>query len=494
LTGTFRTLRALSSAAALLAAMLLAGCETDGSSQIPARALQPLSAGMKAEIERKQMPMTSPILVRIFKEEAELEVWKQTSDGRFALLKVYPICRWSGELGPKVKEGDRQAPEGFYQITPGLMNPNSNYYLALNLGFPNTYDKANDRSGAFLMVHGDCSSRGCYAMTDEQMGEIFALGRDSFQGGQKSFQVQAYPFRMTALNMAKHRNSPHMDFWRMLKVGYDHFDVTRQEPKVDVCEKRYVFNAQSPNGAPLNFSARNRCPAYQVDPQIASLIQQKQADDDQQFTAYASRNVPTAPIRTGADGGMHPTFVAKLKPKKLMDGVFNSEPKIAGARPGTIPSHVNPPRNIDLGDTTTASVSTGDAGQAQDTPAGSGASEPVVATPRTAPAAAPAQSAKPSALARVGQFLGWRTADVTASAPPKPAATAPMPSSRPVAETKPKPAPQPRHVARAPAAAPAPQPAQTAAAAPAAPAVMSGAVTPTPMSTSSFDSRWGASR
>ena len=61
--------------------------------------------------------------MRIFKEEAELEVWKEDKTGRFALLKTYPICRWSGELGPKVKEGDRQAPEGFYTITPALMNP-----------------------------------------------------------------------------------------------------------------------------------------------------------------------------------------------------------------------------------------------------------------------------------------------------------------------------------------------------------------------------------
>ena len=125
------------------------------------------------------MSKESPILVRLFKEEAELEVWKQDRDGHFALLKTYPICRWSGELGPKIKEGDRQAPEGFYTITPGLMNPNSNYYLAINMGFPNAYDKANGRTGNFLMIHGDCSSRGCYAMTDEQIAEIYALARES---------------------------------------------------------------------------------------------------------------------------------------------------------------------------------------------------------------------------------------------------------------------------------------------------------------------------
>jgi murein L,D-transpeptidase YafK len=192
--------------------------------------MQPLSERMLADIENRNMAKESPILVRIFKEESELEVWKEDKTGRFALLRTYPICRWSGELGPKIKQGDRQAPEGFYTITPGQMNPNSNYYLAINTGFPNAYDRANDRSGAFLMIHGDCSSAGCYAMTDEQIAEIYSLARESFFGGQKSFQISAFPFRMTPLNMAKHRNSPHMAFWRMIKQGYDHFEVMRLEP------------------------------------------------------------------------------------------------------------------------------------------------------------------------------------------------------------------------------------------------------------------------
>jgi len=131
--------------------------------------MQPLSERTLGELEAKNMEKDSPILVRIFKEEAELEVWKPDRSGRFALLRTYPICRWSGQLGPKIKQGDRQAPEGFYTITPGLMNPNSNNYLAINTGFPNAYDRANGRTGAFLMIHGDCSSSGCYAMTDEQI-------------------------------------------------------------------------------------------------------------------------------------------------------------------------------------------------------------------------------------------------------------------------------------------------------------------------------------
>ena len=142
------------------------------------RAQAPLSEKTLAEMASKNMDKESPILGRIFKEEAEMEIWKQNRDGQFELLKTYPICRWSGDLGPKKKEGDRQAPEGFYTITPGQMNPNSSYYLAFNTGFPNAYDRAMGYSGSELMVHGDCSSRGCYAMTDEQIQEIYALARE----------------------------------------------------------------------------------------------------------------------------------------------------------------------------------------------------------------------------------------------------------------------------------------------------------------------------
>jgi len=154
------SLRVVATSAALACAFALAGCYGDEGYQLPAKAMKELSPEMLALLQQKNMPKESPILVRVFKEESELEVWKQDSTGLYQLLRVYPICRWSGELGPKKVEGDRQAPEGFYSITPGLMNPNSNYYLAINMGFPNAHDKANGYSGGFLMIHGDCSSRG----------------------------------------------------------------------------------------------------------------------------------------------------------------------------------------------------------------------------------------------------------------------------------------------------------------------------------------------
>jgi murein L,D-transpeptidase YafK len=404
--------RSLLAAAAIGVAVALAGCDTESNSGVTGRHMQPLSERMLADIENRNMTKESPVLVRIFKEEAEFEVWKQDRTGRFALLRTYPICRWSGELGPKIKEGDRQAPEGFYAITPGLMNPNSNYYLAINTGFPNAYDRANGRSGGLLMIHGDCSSRGCYAMTDEQIAEIYGLARESFFGGQKSFQIQAYPFRMTPLNMARHRNSPNMAFWKMLKEGYDHFEVTRLEPKVDVCEKHYVFDAQSSG----KFSPADKCPAYRVPQGLASAIREKQRRDEIQTAELIARGTPTVPARLGVDGGMNPTFLSAVR----SHGGPGATIRTAS---GTIPAHVNPPAGS-LESTTgstfslasseskpsqvqvaSAAPSTGGIGGFFSNLFGPGRESPSVdahGTPATAPPQAKQQPAKPAQTAAAG--------------------------------------------------------------------------------------------
>jgi murein L,D-transpeptidase YafK len=493
-TGWARTLLA---SAAIAAAVALAGCETDGgmSPTVAAKAMAPLSADMMTLLDQKNMPKESPILVRIFKEESELEVWKQDTTGQFALLKTYPICRWSGELGPKIKQGDRQAPEGFYSIRPGQMNPNSAWYLSIDTGFPNAYDRANDRTGAFLMVHGDCSSAGCYAMTDEQMGEIYALGREAFLGGQKAFQIQAYPFHMTARNMARHRNNPAMPFWRMLKEGNDHFEATRQEPKVSVCEKRYVFDAET-NG---RFDPRAKCPAFQVPNEIATPVAAKQQRDEQEFASLVARNTPTAPVKTGADGGMNEIFLAKLRSQDRFD---NSGRVFSLASTQHVPAmgnNVNPPKIANPGDseTTTASVSPPPApvhvasadGGASPSMFGSlfssgnklfGGDKPAEAQP--APAAA-APKARTPAQPKIA----------TAHAQPAAGAIRPaQPRSQVAEERKPAAAAPQQPVATANAwPTPAPSPAPTQAQA-AAPGMISGAAPVVQSST--FNNRWGDMR
>jgi murein L,D-transpeptidase YafK len=321
---------------AAICAIALAGCIAEGATSptFGPKHLQPVSASTMALIASKGMDLDSPILLRIFKEENELEIWKQARDGKYALLKTYPICKWSGELGPKIRQGDRQAPEGFYHITPELMNPRSSYHLAFNLGYPNEFDRAHGRTGSHLMVHGDCSSAGCYAMTDEQVQEIYALSRESFDGGQLAFQVQAFPFRMTAKNMARHRKNPHMPFWRMLKEGYDHFELTKQAPKVDVCEKRYVFNAHLLDPS-QPFDPVGKCPEYEIPEAVAVAAREKRNSDDQS-AKLLSNLVPAAPVTTGLDGGTHEVFANGSQPANMSTPAVAATPareSVTGSTP-----------------------------------------------------------------------------------------------------------------------------------------------------------------
>ena len=181
--------------------------------------------------------------IRIFKAESELELWQRgATDDTYSLKKTYPICAWSGRLGPKLKEGDGQSPEGFYWVAKGSLNPNSSYHLAFNLGFPNEYDRTHGRTGSFLMVHGSCVSVGCYAMTNGGIEEIYRSVEHSLNAGQAGVRVHVFPFRMTAENMRVHTDHKWHRFWVNLKGGYDWFERTGRPPNVGVENQTYVFN------------------------------------------------------------------------------------------------------------------------------------------------------------------------------------------------------------------------------------------------------------
>ena len=179
-----------------------------------------------------------PVFIRIFKEESMLEIWIDTGS-QYEHLKDYTICAYSGTLGPKRKEGDRQAPEGFYKVRKRQLNPNSKYHLSFNLGYPNAYDRTYKRTGSFLMVHGNCVSIGCYAMTDEKIEEIYALVEAALKHGQKYVNVHAFPFRMTEKNMDLYEGNNWYSFWANLKEGYDYFEAEKRPPEVKIKNKRY---------------------------------------------------------------------------------------------------------------------------------------------------------------------------------------------------------------------------------------------------------------
>lgn len=286
-----------------VALLIVAGCEEERG-RYPARAYSPVPASTVAKMEAKGSSKNAPVLVRAYKQESEIEIWKQTSSGEYALIKTYPVCRWSGQLGPKKKEGDRQVPEGFYYISAAQMNPNSAFWLSFNIGYPNPLERAMARTGGDIMVHGTCSSRGCFAMTNEQMEEIYAIMRESFAGGQKAVQFQSFPFRMTADNLAKFRHDPNMTFWKNLKEGNDHFEVTKREPQVAYCGQKYIFNTSAEGGRPDPLAP---CPKLRVDETLAQAVAAKQAQDDQKVAALIERGTPAISVRY-ADGSQHESF------------------------------------------------------------------------------------------------------------------------------------------------------------------------------------------
>jgi len=296
---TSRPLRATSVLSLLLmTSALLAGCQEAGSLSAY-RAYAPIPAETLALMDGKSTTKNAPVLIRSYKQEAEVEVWKQKVDGRYTLLKTFPMCRWSGQLGPKIREGDRQVPEGFYTITPGQMNPNSAYYLSFNIGFPNAYDRAWGRTGTAIMVHGICSSAGCFSMTDPQIEEIYALVREAFAGGQRGIQMQSLPFRMTAENLAKHRLDPNIAFWRELKHGADHFEVTKLETPVGVCNKHYAFATSKPGS---RLDALAACPPMNEDGQVEQAVAARDNRDLTEVAALAARGGQADPDRLQGRG------------------------------------------------------------------------------------------------------------------------------------------------------------------------------------------------
>ncbi len=448
--GAFRSARALRAVlVASVASLALSACQ-DSEGLKSGRAWKPIPRDTLSLMEAKGTTKQSPILVRAFKKEAELEIWKMKGDGTYALLKTYPVCRWSGQLGPKTREGDRQVPEGFYSVSPGLMNPNSNFYLSFNIGYPNAYDRSHGYTGGLIMVHGACSSAGCFSMTDDQMSEIYAIAREAFAGGQQNIQVQSMPFRMTPANLARYRLDPNMKFWNEIKEGHDHFEVTRREPQVAFCGRRYVFNATAANGAPLDADAA--CPPLQRDEQIASLVAEKRKTEQTRVAEIVATGA--RPIRLKfADGGQHPSFAHVThvsRPEALAQGpveVVLDEP----AAP------VSPAVRV------AAARASQQAARQEAAQARASAAPQQASTTSTQPAAAPPEQATASSTPFFRKWLGGvpaeqavpatQPAPAAAAAPAAPAqrgATAPTARSRTIDDNA-KPAVQPQRTSELPA-------------------------------------------
>lgn len=210
---------------------MIAGCASDSMSRMT-------EGSLDNRLQKISVQRGDPIFVRIFKEERMLEIWYK-KNGRYQPFTRYPVCYYSGPLGPKKRAGDRVSPEGFYRVTRNALNPHSQYYKSFNLGFPNQYDRSKGYTGDYLMVHGSCMSVGCYAMTDQQMDEIYQLVELSLKGGQSYVPVHIFPFKMTNARLNREKHSPNYAFWRELKEGYDYFEKYKRVPNVGVTQGKY---------------------------------------------------------------------------------------------------------------------------------------------------------------------------------------------------------------------------------------------------------------
>lgn len=222
---------------------LLVSCREKAKGQAKEReARERITPDMETALAEKKLKLGSPVFIRAFKEERELELFVENkATGKYELFRTYPIVAASGTLGPKLIEGDGQVPEGFYSVPPSAMNPNSKYHLAFNIGYPNEFDKANGRTGSFIMIHGSRVSIGCLAMTNQKIEEIYTVASAAHKGGQPFFRVHIFPFRMTAERMEKAATDPNLPFWQNLRTGYDLFEKNKIPPNASVKQKQYAF-------------------------------------------------------------------------------------------------------------------------------------------------------------------------------------------------------------------------------------------------------------
>lgn len=218
----------------------------------------PEITALKARLSKFKLESGTPVMLRIFKEESQLELWMMKGP-RYVKFATYPICHWSGSLGPKLAEGDKQSPEGFYTISRRQLHYSGRWPRSLNIGFPNAFDRSLLRTGSYILIHGGCTSVGCYAMTNPVISEVFGLVRAALQAGQDHIPVHVFPFRMTDENLDKHEQSEWIAFWRNLRAGYDSFERTRRPPRISVCRGSYQITDAGPGEVGRSTRPLNVC-------------------------------------------------------------------------------------------------------------------------------------------------------------------------------------------------------------------------------------------
>ncbi len=192
------------------------------------------------EFAGKGLKLGSPVFIRVYKQTSEMELWVQQGP-RYVLFKTHGICRWSGVLGPKFYEGDRQSPEGLYRITTSDLIVNRRWDRAMNINYPNSFDNLNSRGGSGILIHGGCGSIGCFAIQNENVEDVFGAVRAALKGGQAYVPVLTLPFRFTALAPEKEDTLHMSEFWADLRRADLLFERDKVPPAAWICDGRYYF-------------------------------------------------------------------------------------------------------------------------------------------------------------------------------------------------------------------------------------------------------------
>ncbi len=184
------------------------------------------------------------VFIRSFKKESQMQLWmRPKNQQQFVLFRTYPICYYSGSLGPKRFKGDKVTPEGFYNITKKGLNPYSRFHLSLDIGYPNNYDRQLLRTGSLIKIHGACDAVGCFAMSNMQIEEIYYLVEQALSNGQNKIQVHSFPFHLTDDNLSAYKNNKWYEFWKELQVAYKIFNENKIPPLITVKNKKYVIGS-----------------------------------------------------------------------------------------------------------------------------------------------------------------------------------------------------------------------------------------------------------
>lgn len=201
--------------------------------------------GLRKDLTRQQFAEDYEIFMVAYKEEGKFQLWcKNPDEAEYRLFKTYDFCEHSGTLGPKVKEGDLQTPEGFYKVN--VFNPESSFYLSLGINYPNKVDLARTgktvKPGGDIYIHGNCVTVGCIPLTDDKIKEVYLLALFAKGGRKHEIPVYIFPFKMTASKMKKYTAQfpQHAAFWETLQLAYQKFEQNKTLPHIKESKGVYL--------------------------------------------------------------------------------------------------------------------------------------------------------------------------------------------------------------------------------------------------------------